>query len=139
MIIHASAVAFADQGLLILGQSGSGKSGLALKLMALGARLVADDWVKLERSSAGTLRASAPERLAGLIEARFVGLLKVEPLESARIRLAVDLEQAPAARLPQKGHIEFMECEVELISGRDVPNIEAILAVLLRSGSSTQY
>ena len=43
--IHASAVALGPVGLLIMGASGSGKSSLALELMARGAKLVADDQV----------------------------------------------------------------------------------------------
>ena len=42
-MLHATTVALAGQGVLILGPSGSGKSGLALQLMAMGAELVADD------------------------------------------------------------------------------------------------
>ncbi|MDX5349528.1 MAG: serine kinase, partial [Paracoccaceae bacterium] len=42
-IVHATSVAVDGRGLLILGPSGAGKSSLALRLIALGARLVADD------------------------------------------------------------------------------------------------
>ena len=45
--IHAGAVGIGGRGLLILGPSGAGKSALALALMGLGARLVADDRVIL--------------------------------------------------------------------------------------------
>jgi len=44
--IHASCVAVDGKGLLITGASGSGKSALALQLMAFGAHLIADDRVK---------------------------------------------------------------------------------------------
>lgn len=47
-ILHASCVALDGRGLLILGPSGSGKSALALELMALGADLVADDRTEIE-------------------------------------------------------------------------------------------
>ena len=45
LILHATAVAVAGRGLLIRGASGSGKSGLALEMMARGAQLVSDDRV----------------------------------------------------------------------------------------------
>ncbi|MDA3887407.1 MAG: serine kinase, partial [Allgaiera sp.] len=58
-ILHASCVALDGRGVLILGPSGAGKSGLALQLMALGARLVADDRTRLN-PRAGRLIARAP-------------------------------------------------------------------------------
>lgn len=51
--IHASAVSLAGRGLLILGASGTGKSGLALEMMSRGAVLIADDRVRLVRAEAG--------------------------------------------------------------------------------------
>ncbi|WP_424932833.1 HPr kinase/phosphorylase [Amaricoccus macauensis] len=134
MILHASAVSMEGRGLLVLGKSGAGKSGLALRLMALGARLVSDDRVILEARADGVLMATAPGQIAGLIEARGVGLLQVDPVSSARIVLAVDLDTRPEARLPQDRCITIMGCELELISGRDVPNMDAILAILLQEG-----
>ena len=70
--IHASAVALDGQGVLILGPSGAGKSALALQLIGLGAQLVGDDRIALDRVG-GDVIASAPAALAGLIEARLRG------------------------------------------------------------------
>lgn len=134
MILHASAVSMEGRGLLVLGKSGAGKSSLALRLMALGARLVSDDRVILEARADGVLTAAAPGQIAGLIEARGVGLVRVDPVSSARIVLAVDLDTRPEARLPQDRFITIMGCELELICGRDVPNMDAILAILLQKG-----
>lgn len=131
--IHASAVALAGKGVLILGASGSGKSGLALRLMALGAGLVADDRVVVRRRGAG-LFASAPPGLAGMIEARGVGLLRAHPEEEAALALAVDLDTPPTSRMPQPREISYLGLRVELISGRDTPNLEATLVQLLRCG-----
>lgn len=131
--LHASAVAFKGRGALLLGASGAGKSGLALRLMALGARLVADDRVVVRRGPAG-LVAAAPAALAGMIEARGVGLLRAEPLSQALLAIAVDLDGAPAARMPQPREIFLLGVQLELISGRDVPNLDATLIQLLRCG-----
>lgn len=131
--IHASAVALAGRGLLILGRSGAGKSGLALRLMALGARLVADDRVMLRRAPEG-LFASAPAELAGLIEARGVGILRGAFLPETSLAYAVDLDAAPTARMPQRREISFLDVQLELIFGKDVPNLDATLAQLLRCG-----
>ncbi|PIY73077.1 MAG: serine kinase, partial [Rhodobacterales bacterium CG_4_10_14_0_8_um_filter_70_9] len=81
--IHASCVAWAvagkARGLLILGASGAGKSALALELIALGAALVADDQVALRRVGEAVV-AAPPPPLAGLIEARGLGLLRMPHL-----------------------------------------------------------
>jgi len=98
--LHASAVAFEGRGALITGPSGSGKSALALELMALGARLVADDGVLLSLATDGSVRARAPDPIRGLIEARGVGLLKAEPLDDVAIVVVLDLSQVEPERLP---------------------------------------
>jgi HPr kinase/phosphorylase len=99
--LHASAVAVAGQGLLITGPSGSGKSSLALQLMALGADLVADDGVRLSVDGDGRLRARAPDPIRGLIEARGVGLLRARVLDDVVLALVVDLSTVETDRLPQ--------------------------------------
>jgi HPr kinase/phosphorylase len=133
MLLHATSVAVADRGLLILGASGSGKSGLALRMIALGARLVADDQVLLGRVG-DRLFAEAPARLAGLIEARGIGILRVTPARRVPLAWAVDLDSRPAARLPQPDTIAFMGVALHLIPGRDLPNLDAMLTVLLHNG-----
>jgi HPr kinase/phosphorylase len=131
--LHASAVALGESGLLILGASGSGKSGLALRLMALGARLVADDRVSLARRGEA-LVASAPATIRGLIEARGVGILRADALAEAVLVLAVDLDALAEARMPQSRHFGYHDVEIELISGRGVPNLDATLVQMLRFG-----
>jgi serine kinase of HPr protein (carbohydrate metabolism regulator) len=110
--IHASCVllgyagkfcgAPADAGVLLLGESGRGKSDLALCLIERGARLVADDRTELFPEN-GVLMARAPASLAGLIEARGVGIVAQPFAAQARIMLAVELiEPGYVPRMPQK-------------------------------------
>jgi len=80
--LHASCVALQDKGLLILGPSGSGKSALALQLMALGAVLVADDYTDLVRCDDRVI-ARCPAALRGLIEARGIGILRADTVAQA--------------------------------------------------------
>lgn len=98
MRLHASCVAIDGRGVLLEGPSGSGKSDLALRLIDAGARLVADDQVELA-ARGGRLWARAPAALAGLVEARGLGLFRLDPLAEAPLALAVTLA-APAERLP---------------------------------------
>jgi HPr kinase/phosphorylase len=100
-LIHASCVAVDSRGLLILGAPGAGKSRLALELMALGAALVADDQVALRRDG-GALLAGPHPALAGLIEARGIGLLRTPHLASATVAFALDLDEVEPERLPPR-------------------------------------
>lgn len=97
--LHASCVALGSQGALILGPSGSGKSALALQLMALGCTLVSDDRTEVTAKE-GMLWAHAPSPIRGLIEARGMGLLAAETLPHARLALVIDLGTAETERLP---------------------------------------
>jgi RNase adaptor protein for sRNA GlmZ degradation len=102
--IHATAVALGDRGLLLLGPSGAGKSDLALRLVAAGWRLVADDRVVLA-VQAGQLLASAPAPLVGLLEVRGVGIVP-QATAPAPMLLALDLAMVPD-RLPEPELREF--------------------------------
>jgi HPr kinase/phosphorylase len=133
MIVHGSAVAVDGRAVLILGASGSGKSALALALIGRGAALVADDRVVLE-ARGGALVARPPEAIAGLIEARGVGLLRLPWVPEAAVALAVDLDRAPAARMPQPVTITHLGIATELISGRDLPNLDLVLTIVLQNG-----
>lgn len=81
-------------GVLLLGRSGAGKSDLALRLIAAGAKLVSDDRTEL-CVSRGALWARAPRRIAGLIEVRGIGILALAHAPRAQIALVVELGRAP--------------------------------------------
>lgn len=95
--VHATCVALRAgrswRGILLRGPSGAGKSDLALRLVEGGGRLVADDQTALVRQGRG-LVASPPGTLAGLLEVRGVGIVKLGRaglLARAAIALLVDL------------------------------------------------
>lgn len=133
MILHASAVVVSNRAAVIFGASGAGKSALALEMMGLGARLVADDRVVLTQSGRGLI-ASAPPALRGLIEARGIGLLRADPVDAAAVALAVDLGSDAAARMPHLREITWLGVEIELISARGVPNLASALMQMLQCG-----
>ncbi|MGP9804798.1 HPr kinase/phosphorylase [Paracoccus sp. NSM] len=130
--LHASTVALQGRGLIILGPSGSGKSSLALELMAVGAVLVADDRTDL-RAEAGRLIASAPAGIAGRIEARGLGILAAEAAPAA-VTLACDLGAAEDMRLPQWRHAEWLGVRVPLVLGPYRPHLCAALRQMLLAG-----
>jgi HPr kinase/phosphorylase len=84
----------------------------------------------------GMLTGRAPVQIAGLIEARGIGILRMDSVESVPFALAVDLDRSAEARLPQHEHITILGCKLRLISGQGNPNIDAVLAILLRAESS---
>lgn len=94
MQIHASCAARDAAGVLLTGPAGSGKSDLLLRLLDRGFVLVADDCVQIQDGI-----ASPPASLAGLLEVRGLGLLRLPHLPSVRLALAVVLGR-PAERLP---------------------------------------
>lgn len=125
-LLHASTVSFAGRGLLITGAAGTGKSSLALQLIALGAELVADDGTLLSNSG-GTLMASAPEAIRGRVEARGLGILGAPWRAETAIAAAVDLSQTETERLPPRREITFLGVSVSLVLGQRAPYFPAAL------------
>jgi HPr kinase/phosphorylase len=72
---HGVLVEVSGEGVLILGDSGVGKSETALELIKRGHRLIADDAVEIRRVSARTLVGSAPDNIRHFIELRGVGVI----------------------------------------------------------------
>ena len=101
VLVHATAIAIDGRAVLLRGPSGAGKSDLALRLIDGGARLVADDQVELRRAGERVL-VTAPAAIAGLIEVRGLGILRVEAVAEATLALLVDLvRSAEVDRLPE--------------------------------------
>lgn len=130
--LHATAVARAGRALLIRGASGTGKSALALQLMALGAQLIADDGVVLARDGDRVI-ASAPDPIRGLIEARGVGLLDADPAPPAPVVLVADLDHVETQRLPPRRTFRLLDIDIDCIHKSDSPHFPAaVLQYLLR-------
>lgn len=114
--VHASCVVCKRKGILILGRPGSGKSDLSLRLiMEYGACLVADDRVNLSAEK-GKIKAAAPTILAGLLEVRGVGIIRL-PEKDSYLHLAVRLvdSRERIERLPQWESYEFGGVKLPLI------------------------
>lgn len=133
-ILHGSAVAFGSRGVLIMGPSGSGKSGLALDLISRGAALVADDRVVLEASEDGPPKARAPAGLEGRIEARGLGLLRTDWQCGVPLALAIDLGKPCDARLPPPRTKSLCGHAVALLWAKDAPNAAAAIIVAVKGG-----
>ncbi len=140
--IHATCVALPECGVLLRGESGAGKSDLALRLIDGGARLVADDRTELTRDG-DRLIARAPATIAGLIEARGVGILRLPPQRlatAAIVVLIVDLvDPARIERLPEPMREELLGVSLWRIALApfEVSTPAKIRLALLASGSAS--
>ncbi len=96
---HGVLVEIYGEGILILGDSGIGKSETAIELVKRGHRLIADDAVEISRVSNRTLVGTAPEVIRHFIELRGIGVVDVRRIfgmgsikMSERIDLVINLE-----------------------------------------------
>ncbi|WP_037263758.1 HPr kinase/phosphorylase [Roseivivax halodurans] len=133
LILHATAVAIGTRGALIRGPSGSGKSALALEMMAAGAALVSDDRVILEDGPDG-IALTAPGAIRGLIEARGMGILHADVTDKALLCVVVDLSREETARLPDPKEVCVLSRQVPLIHKMAQPHFAAALVQYLKGG-----
>lgn len=97
--IHAGAVLLAGRAVLVCGPSGAGKSSLCALLIDHGAHLIADDRVILEATH-GRLIARPVPNLAGLLELRGRGLVRMPHERAGVVALVVAIEDCPE-RMPE--------------------------------------
>ncbi len=97
---HGVMVEVYGEGILMLGESGIGKSETAVELLKRGHRLIADDAVEIKKVSNKTLVGTSPEMIRHLIELRGIGIVDVRRLfgmgavkESEKIDLVINLEK----------------------------------------------
>ena len=129
--VHGTAVSIDGKGLLILGQSGSGKSQLALALITHGAKLISDDQVILINTESEII-LSAPKSISGKIEARFVGILKM-PVLIAPLYLVIDLDQKELDRLPKKKFVTYFDKKIPALNANGIKKLEYSLIPLLKN------
>lgn len=133
--LHAVMLRVFDCGVLLVGKSGSGKSHLALELLARGHFLVADDRVDVFLKNQ-QLTASCPAMLQGLLALSGVGILEVEKfypnqlIGSAPIHLQVAL--GAAAKPPGSAVILGQSLPLYHLNGACVAHNATVVALLCR-------
>ena len=124
---HGVLVEVYGEGILILGDSGVGKSETAIELVKRGHRLIADDAVEIKRVSAKTLVGTAPEIIRHYIELRGIGIVDVRRIfgmgavkATERIDMVINLEHWNPEKLYDRFGLdeEYME-----ILGINVPSL----------------
>ena len=124
---HGVLVEVYGEGVLLLGDSGIGKSETAIELIKRGHRLIADDAVEIRRVSGKTLVGSSPDNIRHFIELRGIGIVNVRRMygigavkNTEKINMVIQMEP-----WEQGKNYDRMGLEGETIDilGIDVPSI----------------
>ena len=124
---HGVFVEVYGEGVLILGESGVGKSETAIELVKRGHRLIADDAVEIKKVSSKTLVGTAPEIIRYFVELRGIGIVDVRRLfgmgsvkESEKIDLIINLESWQDGKMYDRLGLDEQTTD---ILGINVPSI----------------
>ena len=134
-ILHAGCVSLGTRGVLILGAAGTGKSSLALQLMAYGCDLVSDDRTAVA-ARGQVIVATAPRAIRGKIEARGIGILNATVRSACRVALVVDLDRIEGDRLPPLRTRTLLGVELPLLHSVERPHFPAAILQYLKAGRS---
>jgi len=116
-LLHGTGIFFEGRGVVFTGPSGSGKSDLALRMMARGAELVGDDYLEISIDKNGRVVMSPVANIAGRIEVRNVGIMPVPHRAVAPVDLILDLkDRAQLDRLPDP--------KFSALEGGDIPCLD---------------
>lgn len=123
---HGVLVEVYGEGVLILGDSGVGKSETALELIKRGHRLIADDAVEIRKVSSRTLVGSAPDNIRHFIEVRGVGIINAQRIFgmgsvklTEKIDMVVELEPWDSEKAYERLGLDEQYTE---ILGIDIPS-----------------
>ena len=133
--MHATCVDINDSGVLIVGRSGSGKSSLAINLLALGSKLVADDQCELVKKN-NRFSVSKPASLPNSIEIRGIGLLSVPMVVETSLDWVVDMDEVETERMPDLRFTEIGDYRVPTVFGKNMDELASRIYVLVSNALS---
>lgn len=124
---HGVLVEVYGEGILLLGESGVGKSETAIELVKRGHRLIADDAVEIRRVSSKSLVGTAPDNIRHFIELRGIGIINASRIFGAgavklteKIDLVINMEQWDATKNYDRMGLETQKTE---ILGLQIPSL----------------
>ena len=124
---HGVLVEVYGEGILLLGESGVGKSETAIELVKRGHRLIADDAVEIRRVSSKALVGAAPENIRHFIELRGIGIINANRIFgvgavklSEKIDLVINMELWDATKIYDRMGLEK---QFTNILGLDIPSV----------------
>ena len=130
LIMHATCVDINGSGVLIVGRSGSGKSSLAINLIALGSTLVADDQCEIVKKN-NKLSVFKPTSLPSSIEIRGVGLVSVPMAVETSLDWVVNMDEAETQRMPDLQFTEIDGYRIPTILGKSIDDLASRIYVLV--------
>lgn len=127
IIRHGVLVEVYGEGLLLLGESGIGKSETAIELVKRGHRLIADDAVEIRKVSSKSLVGSSPENIRHFIELRGIGIINARRIFgmgavklTEKIDMVINLEPWEVTKVYDR---MGLESEFTNILGLDIPSV----------------
>ncbi|MEE1052867.1 MAG: HPr(Ser) kinase/phosphatase [Acutalibacteraceae bacterium] len=124
---HGVLVEVYGEGILLLGESGVGKSETAIELVKRGHRLIADDAVEIRRVSSKSLVGTAPENIRHFIELRGIGIINASRIFGVgavklteKIDLVINLEPWDVNKTYDRMGLDVQKTE---ILGLDIPSL----------------
>ena len=133
--MHATCVDINGSGVLIVGRSGSGKSSLAINLLALGSKLVADDQCELVKKN-NRYRILKPASLPNSIEIRGIGLVSVPTVVETTLDWVVNMDEAETERMPDLRFTKIGDYRVPTVFGKNMDELASRIYVLVRNALS---
>ena len=130
LIMHATCVDINGSGVLIVGRSGSGKSSLAINLIALGSTLVADDQCEIVKKN-NKLCVFKPTSLPSSIEIRGIGLVSVPMVIETSLDWVVNMDEAEEERMPDLRSTEIDGYKIPTIFGKNMDDLASRIYVLV--------
>ena len=134
--MHATCVDINGSGVLIIGRSGSGKSSLAINLLALGSKLVADDQCEIVNKNNNRFCVSKPASLPKSIEIRGIGLVSVPMVVETSLDWVVDMDEAETERMPDLRFTEIGGYRVPTVFGKNMDELASRIYVLVSNALS---
>ena len=117
-------------GVLIVGSSGSGKSSLAINMLALGSKLVADDQCELVKKN-NRFSVSKPASLPNSIEIRGVGLVSVPMVVETSLDWVVNMDETEKERMPDLRFTEIDGYKIPTVFGKNMDDLASRIYVLV--------
>ena len=132
-IIHASSIEMSGKGVVIFGKSGVGKSNLAIKLISMGANLIADDQTQLDLKEDKIL-ISKYSSTPNFIEARGIGFIKVPFKMNSELFCFIKITNLELPRLPNEKTICCFGKKIKVLEYNPYYSNECALFLGLRYG-----
>ena len=124
---HGVFVEVYGEGILLMGDSGVGKSETAIELVKRGHRLIADDAVELRKTTATTIVGSSPDNIRHFVELRGIGIINVRRIfgvgavkNSEKVDMVINLEQWDSNKNYDRLGLDSESCE---ILGVNIPTV----------------